>query len=62
MKKLINQPEDVVRESMAGMAAAHSDLLDIRLKDGRHPAFRVQLSFWFFSIAIPISISIIPTG
>lgn len=29
MKKLINQPEDVVRESMAGMAAAHSDLLEV---------------------------------
>src|SRR3954466_7106393 len=27
MKKLINDPEDVVRESLAGLAAAHSDLL-----------------------------------
>jgi dihydroxyacetone kinase-like protein len=27
MKKLINDPEDVVRESLAGLAAAHGDLL-----------------------------------
>ena len=27
MKKLINKPEDVVRESLAGMAAAHSDII-----------------------------------
>lgn len=27
MKKLINKPEDVVRENLAGMAAAHSDII-----------------------------------
>ncbi|WP_413199559.1 dihydroxyacetone kinase subunit DhaK [Nostoc piscinale] len=29
MKKLINQPEDFVRESLAGMAVAHSDLIKV---------------------------------
>ncbi|MFO8232636.1 MAG: dihydroxyacetone kinase subunit DhaK, partial [Longimonas sp.] len=29
MKKLINTPEDVVRESLQGMAAAHPDLLTV---------------------------------
>ncbi len=29
MKKLINRPEDVVRECMEGMALAHSDLLSV---------------------------------
>ncbi|OCQ91372.1 dihydroxyacetone kinase subunit DhaK [Nostoc sp. MBR 210] len=29
MKKLINQPEDFVRESLAGMAVAHSDLITV---------------------------------
>ncbi|MFM2062356.1 MAG: hypothetical protein RLZZ507_2026 [Cyanobacteriota bacterium] len=29
MKKLINQPEDFVKESLAGMAAAHSDLIQV---------------------------------
>jgi dihydroxyacetone kinase-like protein len=29
MKKLINQPEDFVKESLAGMAIAHSDLIKI---------------------------------
>ncbi|MEW6497573.1 MAG: dihydroxyacetone kinase, partial [Cyanobacteriota bacterium] len=27
MKKLINNPDDVVRESLEGMAAAHPDLI-----------------------------------
>lgn len=31
MKKLINQPEDFVRESLEGMAAAHPDLLKVHL-------------------------------
>lgn len=31
MKKLINNPDDFVRESLAGMAAAHPDLLKVRL-------------------------------
>jgi dihydroxyacetone kinase-like protein len=30
MKKLINNPDDVVRESLEGMAAAHSDLIKVR--------------------------------
>lgn len=30
MKKLINQPENVVRESLEGMAAAHPDLIQVR--------------------------------
>lgn len=30
MKKLINNPNDVVRESLEGMAAAHPDLLKVR--------------------------------
>jgi dihydroxyacetone kinase-like protein len=30
MKKLINQPDHVVREALEGMAAAHPDLLDVR--------------------------------
>lgn len=29
MKKLINKPEDVVKESLAGVAAAHSDLVKV---------------------------------
>lgn len=29
MKKLINQPENVVREALGGMAAAHSDLIRV---------------------------------
>jgi len=29
MKKLINDPGDVVRESLAGFAAAHSDILKV---------------------------------
>jgi len=29
MKKLINNPDDVVRESLEGMAAAHSDLIKV---------------------------------
>ncbi|HET8913132.1 MAG TPA: dihydroxyacetone kinase subunit DhaK [Ktedonobacteraceae bacterium] len=32
MKKLINKPEDVVVEALAGMAAAHSDLLTVDLE------------------------------
>ena len=31
MKKLINNPDDVVRESLQGMAAAHPDLLKVHL-------------------------------
>lgn len=31
MKKLINNPDDVVRESLEGMAAAHPDLLKVHL-------------------------------
>lgn len=30
MKKLINQPDDVVKESLAGVAAAHSDLVKVQ--------------------------------
>jgi dihydroxyacetone kinase-like protein len=30
MKKLINDPANVVRESLAGLAAAHADLLEVR--------------------------------
>lgn len=30
MKKLINKPEDVVREALAGMAAAHADLVIVQ--------------------------------
>jgi dihydroxyacetone kinase-like protein len=33
MKKLINAPEDVVKESLAGLAAAHPDLLRIDLEN-----------------------------
>ena len=29
MKKLINDPQDVVRESLAGLAAAHADILSV---------------------------------
>ena len=29
MKKLINDPQDVMRESLAGFAAAHSDILKV---------------------------------
>ena len=32
MKKLINKPEDVVREALAGMAAAHPDLLRVSME------------------------------
>ena len=32
MKKLINQPEDFVSESLAGMAVAHPDLLKVNMK------------------------------
>ncbi|AFZ18640.1 dihydroxyacetone kinase subunit DhaK [Allocoleopsis franciscana] len=31
MKKLINNPDDVVRESLQGMAVAHSDLIKVHL-------------------------------
>jgi dihydroxyacetone kinase-like protein len=30
MKKLINDPQHVVRESLAGLAAAHADILEVR--------------------------------
>src|SRR5881394_2887160 len=29
MKKLINDPQDVMRESLEGFAAAHSDILEV---------------------------------
>jgi dihydroxyacetone kinase-like protein len=32
MKKLINQPEDVVKEALAGMLAAHSDLIRVDIE------------------------------
>src|SRR5258707_2287639 len=32
MKKLINQPENVVKEALAGMQAAHSDLLRVDIE------------------------------
>jgi len=32
MKKLINKPEDVVKEALAGMLAAHSDLLRVDIE------------------------------
>ncbi len=32
MKKLINNPEDVVKESLAGMLAAHSDLIRVDIE------------------------------
>lgn len=34
MKKLINRPEDVVRESMEGMALAHGDILAVHSEPG----------------------------
>ena len=38
MKKLINRPEDVVKESLKGLKAAHGDLIDIHFD----PAFVVR--------------------
>ena len=32
MKKLINRPEDVVKEELAGMLAAHSDLIRVDIE------------------------------
>src|SRR5216110_2896470 len=32
MKKLINKPEDVVKEALAGMLAAHSDLIRVDIE------------------------------
>ena len=32
MKKLINKPEDVVRENLEGMAAAHSDIIKVHFE------------------------------
>lgn len=32
MKKLINKPEDVVRDALAGMASAHADLINVDLE------------------------------
>src|SRR5690348_3007987 len=32
MKKLINKPDDVVKEALAGMLAAHSDLLRVDIE------------------------------
>ncbi len=29
MRKLLNDPEDVVRESLAGLAVAHADILKV---------------------------------
>lgn len=40
MKKLINDPEDVVKESLAGMAAAHPELLRVDLEN--HIVYRTQ--------------------
>ncbi len=40
MKKLINNPDNVVRESLEGMAAAHPDLLKIHLDP--HFVYRVE--------------------
>lgn len=34
MKKLINRPEDVVKEALEGMAAAHPDLLRVDVENG----------------------------
>ncbi len=31
MKKLINEADDVVREALAGMQAAHPDLIDVHI-------------------------------
>src|SRR5690242_8479153 len=33
MKKLINKPEDVVKEALAGMAAAHADLIRVDIEN-----------------------------
>jgi dihydroxyacetone kinase-like protein len=33
MKKLINKPEDVVKEELAGMAAAHADLIRVDIEN-----------------------------
>src|SRR2546429_708209 len=38
MKKLINHPEDVVREALEGLAAAHPDTLRVNLR----PAYVVR--------------------
>src|SRR5437764_11931260 len=32
MKKLINKPDDVVKEALAGMLAAHSDLINVDIE------------------------------
>src|SRR5881398_2460206 len=32
MKKLINKPDDVVKEALAGMLAAHSDLISVDIE------------------------------
>ncbi|HEY9873323.1 MAG TPA: dihydroxyacetone kinase subunit DhaK [Candidatus Obscuribacterales bacterium] len=40
MKKLINKPDDVVRESLEGMAAAHPDLIKVHLDP--HFIYRVD--------------------
>lgn len=40
MKKLINNPDDVVRESLQGMAAAHPDLIKVHLDP--HFIYRVE--------------------
>src|SRR2546428_9593762 len=32
MKKLINRPEDVVKEELAGMAVAHADLIRVDIE------------------------------
>ncbi len=32
MKKLVNKPEDVVRENLAGMASAHSDIIKVHFE------------------------------
>src|SRR5437879_8326625 len=32
MKKLINNPDDVVKEALAGMLAAHSDLISVDIE------------------------------
>src|SRR5947209_19672663 len=33
MKKLINKPEDVVKEALAGMAVAHADLIRVDIEN-----------------------------
>ena len=45
MKKLINKPEDFVRESLDGMAAAHPNLLKVQFEPNFRSLLEIRQEF-----------------